>query len=154
RDVDPVALPLEGEGRGPGGGDGEGGRAADRHRLAHRLGGDARGLAARELDLEDGARVAGQVVEAPVRAHVEVHRRGDAGGEAGGGEVAGVQEADPAAAEVGEEVVAHERGRELRVGRVVDRAAGDRATGGPAAAVAVEEERPPLVRIAGGALAV
>ncbi len=150
-DVDAVPLPLERERRIAARGGGEGRRTADADRLARRVRGDRRREAAGVRDPVDVADrpAAREVVEAAVAADVEVDRCRCAAGEADDRvPVGGIELADPAAAVVGEEVVADVLGRELPRGRVVERAAGDRAACGRRVAVAVVRDRVPEARVA------
>src|SRR6185503_18434269 len=94
------------------------------------------------------------VVEGAVGAELQVHRRADAAGEVDHGAAVGRRghPADPAAAEIREEVAAVEAGREELGGRVVEQAARDGASGGAGASVLVGKDGTPETGIGGGAL--
>ena len=135
-DVRAVALPLVAERRGARGGHGEGGRRPDRDRAVRRLRRDGR-RAGRRRSTRTRRRSS-----RPIRARGSRARRrrppsGRPGDEMPVANLVTVlpalriEPADPAAAEVGEEVVADVVGRELRVQRRVERAAGDRAAARP-----------------------
>ena len=121
----------------------------DRRRLVGRLGADARRLAGRELDADQGTGDDGDVVEAAIAGHLHVHRTLDTGGKARHDPRRRIEAPDPPPAEVGEEVIADVIGRELDVRGRIERRAGDRAASVP---VAVGVQRATEPRIARGSL--
>ena len=72
---------------------------------------------------------------------MEINRINDAGGEAGRGAGSGVEDTDPASAQIGKKVLPGIGGRELRHRRVIESSADNGAAGGIAGPVSVVVDR-------------
>src|SRR6266550_9062493 len=86
-----------------------------------------------------------EVIERAVRSNMEINGTRDAGREAGRGTSSGIEDTNPATAQIGKEILTGVGGRELRHRRVIESGADNGAAG----TVSVEVDRAPESRIAG-----
>src|SRR5207237_7696449 len=82
-----------------------------------------------------------EVIERAVRSNMEINGTRDAGREAGRGTSSGIEDTNPATAQIGKEILTGVGGRELRHRRVIESGADNGAAGGIAGSVAVVVDR-------------